>query len=97
MSGDTLPTGYQELSLTPYCSYIGYLATHERFFLGLDTLPLLLGVATYVVFWPGRYLTPGSRVDAQSPIDREANGSTIRSIAGDTAPGPVAIASDKEQ
>ncbi|WVR05957.1 hypothetical protein IAU60_002984 [Kwoniella sp. DSM 27419] len=36
--------------------YIGYLATHERYYLGLDTLPLLLGIATYCYFWPGRYL-----------------------------------------
>ena len=36
--------------------YIGYLATHERFFLGLDTLPLFLGITVYTYFWPGRYL-----------------------------------------
>ncbi|WVW82412.1 hypothetical protein I302_104419 [Kwoniella bestiolae CBS 10118] len=36
--------------------YIGYLATHERYYLGLDTLPLLLGIATYCYFWPGKYL-----------------------------------------
>ncbi|ADV20937.1 integral membrane protein [Cryptococcus gattii Ru294] len=36
--------------------YVGYLAIHERYFLGLDCLPLLLGIATYVFFWPGRYL-----------------------------------------
>ncbi|WVQ70923.1 hypothetical protein IAR50_000448 [Cryptococcus sp. DSM 104548] len=36
--------------------YIGYIAVHERYYLGLDCLPLLLGVATYMYFWPGRYL-----------------------------------------
>ncbi|WVQ85253.1 hypothetical protein IAT38_007418 [Cryptococcus sp. DSM 104549] len=36
--------------------YIGYLATHERFYLGLDTLPLLLGIAVFMYFWPGNYL-----------------------------------------
>ncbi|KIR43653.1 integral membrane protein [Cryptococcus deuterogattii 99/473] len=36
--------------------YISYLSTHEGYFLGLDSLPLLLGIATYVFFWPGNYL-----------------------------------------
>jgi hypothetical protein len=27
-----------------------------RFFLGLDTLPLFLGITVYTYFWPGRYL-----------------------------------------
>ncbi|ODN84436.1 hypothetical protein L202_00386 [Cryptococcus amylolentus CBS 6039] len=36
--------------------YVGYLATHEAFLLGLDSLPLLLGIASYAWFWPGRYL-----------------------------------------
>ncbi|ORY33699.1 RTA1 like protein-domain-containing protein [Naematelia encephala] len=42
--------------------YIGFLATHERYFLGLDTLPLWLGINTYVFFWPGAYLTPEHKV-----------------------------------
>lgn len=46
-------------------SYIGYLATHERYFLGLDTLPLLLGILVYCYFWPGRYL----RYDLKDPND----------------------------
>lgn len=49
--------------------YIGYLATHERFFLGLDTLPLWLGVTTFVWFWPGRYLTPESKVKPDTEED----------------------------
>ncbi|WWC86355.1 uncharacterized protein L201_001228 [Kwoniella dendrophila CBS 6074] len=36
--------------------YDGYLATHEAYFLALDTLPLFLGVATFCYFWPGKYL-----------------------------------------
>jgi len=51
--------------------YIGYLATHERYFLGLDTLPLLLGITTYVFFWPGRYITPQSRV-IKDPLQLES-------------------------
>jgi hypothetical protein len=48
--------------------YIGYLATHERFFLGLDTLPLWLGVTTFVIFWPGKYLTPETRIKEEAPV-----------------------------
>lgn len=48
--------------LTDLPRYIGYLATHERYFLGLDTLPLFLGILTYTYFWPGRYITPETRV-----------------------------------
>nr|ODN93119.1 integral membrane protein [Cryptococcus depauperatus CBS 7841] len=36
--------------------YYSYIATHESYYLGLDCLPLLLGIATYVYFWPGKYL-----------------------------------------
>ena len=46
----------QDLRVFAYSRYIGYLATHERFFLGLDTLPLFLGITVYTYFWPGRYL-----------------------------------------
>ncbi|WWC58468.1 uncharacterized protein I303_101010 [Kwoniella dejecticola CBS 10117] len=52
--------------------YIGYLATHERYYLGLDTLPLLLGIATYCYFWPGKYLhfAPKGQVEhAENGID----------------------------
>lgn len=51
--------------------YIGYLATHERFFLGLDTLPLWLGVTTFVLFWPGKYLTPESRIKGEEFMGEE--------------------------
>ncbi|WVQ83101.1 hypothetical protein IAT38_005239 [Cryptococcus sp. DSM 104549] len=36
--------------------YGGHLATHEVYFLTLDSLPLLLGIAAYVIFWPGAWL-----------------------------------------
>lgn len=42
--------------------YIGYLATHEPFFYFLDTLPLWLGISTYVYFWPTKYLTEERRI-----------------------------------
>lgn len=29
----------------------------------LDTLPLLIGISVYMYWWPGRYLTPGSKID----------------------------------
>lgn len=36
--------------------YVSYLSSHEGYFLGLDSLPLLFGIATYIFFWPGNYL-----------------------------------------
>ncbi|KAJ7929961.1 RTA1-like protein [Mycena leptocephala] len=40
--------------------YDGYLATTERFFYGLDTLPLFIAISTYVVFWPGKFIGDGT-------------------------------------
>ncbi|KIK81448.1 hypothetical protein PAXRUDRAFT_832855 [Paxillus rubicundulus Ve08.2h10] len=34
----------------------GYLMTHEVYFYVLDSLPLLIGISTYIVFWPSKYL-----------------------------------------
>lgn len=36
--------------------YRGYLATTEGFFYGLDSLPLLIAVAVYTLFWPARMI-----------------------------------------
>ncbi|KIJ19198.1 hypothetical protein PAXINDRAFT_97214 [Paxillus involutus ATCC 200175] len=33
-----------------------YLMTHEVYFYALDSLPLLIGISTYIVFWPSKYL-----------------------------------------
>ncbi|KIY49274.1 RTA1-domain-containing protein [Fistulina hepatica ATCC 64428] len=38
--------------------YHGYLATTERYFYGLDTLPLFIAIAVYLPFWPGRFISP---------------------------------------
>ncbi|WRT64236.1 uncharacterized protein IL334_001165 [Kwoniella shivajii] len=56
--------------------YIGYLATHERFYLGFDTLPLLLGVATYCIFWPGKYLqfAPTIKKKKRNQVESAENG-----------------------
>ncbi|KAK4686239.1 hypothetical protein P7C73_g3894, partial [Tremellales sp. Uapishka_1] len=57
--------------------YIGYLATHEGFFLGLDTLPLFLGITVYVYFWPGKYLMPETKiVDGTNVIPLDNDQST---------------------
>ncbi|KAF5318767.1 hypothetical protein D9619_010878 [Psilocybe cf. subviscida] len=40
--------------------YHGFLATHEPYFYGLDTLPLFLAIAIYIPFWPGRIIGPGN-------------------------------------
>ncbi|KAH8088115.1 integral to membrane protein [Filobasidium floriforme] len=42
--------------------YTGYLATHEIYIYLLDTLPLFLGVTTYIYFWPARYLRADTKV-----------------------------------
>ena len=47
--------------------------------LGLDTLPLLLGIAIYVPFWPGRYLTPATKVTpathaSEAPVNAQEAG-----------------------
>lgn len=34
----------------------GYLLTHEAFLYALDTLPLILAIATYIPFWPAKYI-----------------------------------------
>ncbi|KAH7902960.1 RTA1 like protein-domain-containing protein [Hygrophoropsis aurantiaca] len=33
----------------------GYLITHEIYFYLLDSLPLLIGLSTYIFFWPTKY------------------------------------------
>ncbi|WWC86353.1 uncharacterized protein L201_001226 [Kwoniella dendrophila CBS 6074] len=40
----------------------GYLYTHEIFFFVFDCLPMWLTITTYVIFWPGRYLTDETKV-----------------------------------
>ncbi|KIJ67477.1 hypothetical protein HYDPIDRAFT_166066 [Hydnomerulius pinastri MD-312] len=34
----------------------GYLMTHEIYFYLLDSLPLLIGICTYIIYWPAKYL-----------------------------------------
>lgn len=34
----------------------GYLLTHEIYFYLLDSLPLLIGICTYIFYWPSKYL-----------------------------------------
>ncbi|EGO27925.1 hypothetical protein SERLADRAFT_462197 [Serpula lacrymans var. lacrymans S7.9] len=36
----------------------GYLLTHEVYFYCLDSLPLLIGISIYILFWPARYFGP---------------------------------------
>jgi hypothetical protein len=37
--------------------YVGYLATHEAFVFGLDTIPLWIGLVVYCWYWPPKILT----------------------------------------
>ncbi|WVQ82728.1 hypothetical protein IAT38_004860 [Cryptococcus sp. DSM 104549] len=64
--------------------YDGYLATHEGYLLGLDVLPMFLGIATYVFFWPGAWLhfekgwkyTAQPRTSAEDGLQMPAMGRT---------------------
>ncbi|KAG1790628.1 RTA1 like protein-domain-containing protein [Suillus plorans] len=39
----------------------GYLVTHEIYFYLLDSLPLLIGICTYIIYWPTKYLEASFR------------------------------------
>ncbi|WVW82404.1 hypothetical protein I302_104411 [Kwoniella bestiolae CBS 10118] len=54
----------------------GYLYTHEIFFFTLDCLPMGLTISTYVIFWPGRYLTDDTKV-TPSILDGVAVDNTV--------------------
>jgi len=54
--GILIRSGYRVAELSQ--GYIGYLATTEAFFYGLDTLPLLIAIGIYVPFWPGMFISP---------------------------------------
>ncbi|KAH7923424.1 RTA1-domain-containing protein [Leucogyrophana mollusca] len=41
----------------------GYLMTHEVYFYALDSLPLLIGISTYIFYWPTRYFEPKTPTD----------------------------------
>ena len=60
--------------LTP--RYIGYLATHEGYFLGFDTLPLWLGIVAYMIFWPGAFVPSirKSKKNAAAPSEAGRSG-----------------------
>ncbi|XAO23103.1 hypothetical protein I312_101881 [Cryptococcus bacillisporus CA1280] len=65
--------------------YISYLSTHEGYFLGLDSLPLLLGIATYVFFWPGNYLHFDGNPFKKSKARRTEEGAQMYPLnAGDS-------------
>ncbi|KAG2153636.1 RTA1 like protein-domain-containing protein [Suillus bovinus] len=39
----------------------GYLVTHEIYFYLLDSLPLLIGICTYIIYWPTKYLEASAK------------------------------------
>ncbi|KAG2092521.1 uncharacterized protein F5147DRAFT_822476 [Suillus discolor] len=39
----------------------GYLVTHEIYFYLLNSLPLLIGICTYIIYWPTKYLEASLR------------------------------------
>ncbi|KAI9574463.1 RTA1-domain-containing protein [Boletus coccyginus] len=45
----------------------GYLATTEAFFYALDTLPLVVAISVYVLFWPGWFIKDGAEMTHGEP------------------------------
>jgi len=45
----------------------GYLATTEAFFYALDTLPLVVAISVYVLFWPGWFIKDGTKIVYDEP------------------------------
>ncbi|KAG1745527.1 RTA-like protein [Suillus paluster] len=43
----------------------GYLVTHEIYFYLLDSLPLFIGVCTYIIYWPTKYLDTSAKTTYQ--------------------------------
>ncbi|KAG2118474.1 RTA1 like protein-domain-containing protein [Suillus clintonianus] len=43
----------------------GYLITHEIYFYLLDSLPLLIGISTYIIYWPTKYLESSAKTANQ--------------------------------
>ncbi|KAG1904371.1 RTA1 like protein-domain-containing protein, partial [Suillus fuscotomentosus] len=39
----------------------GYLITHEIYFYLLDSLPLLIGICAYIIYWPTKYLEASTK------------------------------------
>ncbi|KAG2072266.1 hypothetical protein BDR04DRAFT_416696 [Suillus decipiens] len=39
----------------------GYLLTHEIYFYLLDSLPLLIGICTYIIYWPTKYFESSTK------------------------------------
>jgi hypothetical protein len=81
--------------------YAGPLATSEKHFYGLDTLPLFIAIAIYVPFWPGRYIrTSESRIGLQ-PQDEAAvadnSGSSEQERSLDEAGAVVHIPQSEEK
>jgi hypothetical protein len=61
----------------------GRLGTSEGFFYGLDTLPLLVAIGVYVIFWPGRFisLSPADDVVEKRSQDTVEQPNVVRASA----------------
>ncbi|KAJ7228483.1 RTA1-like protein [Mycena pura] len=68
--GILIRSGYRVAELSQ--GYMGHLATTEPFFYALDTLPLFIAIATYVFFWPGRFIGDGAPL-VNAPAMKESS------------------------
>ncbi|KAF8558767.1 RTA1-domain-containing protein [Imleria badia] len=63
--GILVRSGYRVAELSQ--GFQGYLATTEAFFYALDTLPLVVAISVYVLFWPGWFIKDGTKVVHDDP------------------------------
>ncbi|KAL1410669.1 hypothetical protein Q8F55_004688 [Vanrija albida] len=54
--------------------YAGHLSIHEKYYMGLDALPLFVGIAVYVWYWPYRILTPETKVQRSEWSNEQYSG-----------------------
>lgn len=55
----------------------------------LDTLPLLIGISVYMYWWPGRYLTPGSKIDNLDALQADGPASGIHGAGAEASALPM--------
>lgn len=58
-----------ELKLPCSTLLIPFHNSITAFFYVFDSLPLLVGICTYAVYWPSRYLQPSDNMSANIPLE----------------------------
>ncbi|KAG2113873.1 RTA1 like protein-domain-containing protein [Suillus discolor] len=58
----------------------GYLITHEIYFYLLDSLPLLIGICAYIIYWPTKYLEASVKPVYDNEMTGRVQGSVFTAI-----------------